>query len=95
MVEHKESLLVVFIISLLLGLAVAFHISEPKKRIVEKEEFISTIDSVWQTSPGQENTLQTDYHYYGRLSNGQVVKSNSNAFTIGDSVKYIYYHYKK
>jgi Tfp pilus assembly protein PilZ len=41
---------------------------------------------VWFTSPGQENTLQTDYRYYGKASNGQVIVSTDKAFHIGDSI---------
>lgn len=70
----------------------AFHSNQTK--IVEKEEVISIIDSVWFTSPGQENTLQTDYRYYGKASNGQVVISTGRAFSIGDSIVCIYYRYE-
>jgi len=92
--ENKEALFVSLILGLLGGLIAVSLADKPKKLAVTKEKFVSTIDSVWYTSPGQENTLQTDYHYYGRLSNGQVVKSNSRSFNIGDSVKYIYYRYE-
>ena len=65
-----------------------------KTKIIDKEEVISTIDSVWFTSPGQENTLQTDYRYYGKTSNDQVVVSPNRAFSIGDSIVCIYYRYE-
>jgi hypothetical protein len=91
---EKENLFAALVLGLLGGLIAISLISKPKKLAFTKEKFVSTIDSVWYTSPGQENTLQTDYHYYGRLSNDQVVKSNSRPFNIGDSVKYIYYRYE-
>jgi hypothetical protein len=91
---EKENLFAVLVFGLLGGLIAVSLINKPKKIAVTKEKFVSTIDSVWYTSPGQENTLQTDYHYYGRLSNDQVVKSNSKPFNIGDSITCIYYRYE-
>jgi hypothetical protein len=61
---------------------------------VVQEKVVSTIDSVWLTSPGQENTLQTDYRYYGKASNGQVIVSTDKAFHIGDSIVCIYHRYE-
>ena len=69
-------------------------IFDSKITVIDKEETISTIDSVWFTSPGQENTLQTDYRYYGKASNGQVIVSTGRAFHIGDSIVCIYYRYE-
>lgn len=63
-------------------------------KLVEEETIPATIDSVWFTSPGQENTLQTDYRYYGKASNGQVIVSTNKAFHVGDSIWCIYYRYE-
>jgi hypothetical protein len=78
---------------LLIYLAI-HNIIKPSVKLIEKKEIISTIDSVWFTSPGQENTLQTDYHYYGKASNGQVIVSTDKSFHIGDSIVCIYYRYE-
>ena len=78
---------------LLIYLAI-HNIIKPSVKLIEKKEIISTIDSVWFTSPGQENTLQTDYHYYGKASNGQVIVSTDKSFHIGDSIVCIYYCYE-
>jgi len=78
---------------LLIYLAI-HNIIKPSVKLIEKKEIISTIDSVWFTSPGQENTLQTDYHYYGKASNGQVIVSTDKTFHIGDSIVCIYYRYE-
>jgi len=61
---------------------------------IETKTISSAIDSVWFTSPGQENTLQTDYRYYAKTENGQVVVSTDRAFSIGDSIVCIYYRYE-
>ena len=70
----------------------AFHPNTTK--VIEKQEIVSTIDSVWFTSPGQENTLQTDYRYYGKASNGQIIVSTDKAFHVGDLIVCIYYRYE-
>lgn len=70
----------------------AFHSNTTK--VIDKEEVISTIDSVWFTSPGQENTLQTDYRYYGKALNGQIIVSTDKAFHVGDTIVCIYYRYE-
>jgi hypothetical protein len=62
--------------------------------VVVKTKSMSTIDSIWFTTPGQENTMQTDFRYYGKLKNGQVIVSNSKPFNIGDSITCIYYRYE-
>ena len=61
---------------------------------IETKTISSVIDSVWFTSPGQENTLQTDYRYYAKTANGQVVVSTDRAFLIGDSIMCIYHRYE-
>jgi len=61
---------------------------------IETKTISSVIDSVWFTSPGQENTLQTDYRYYAKTANDQVVVSTDRAFSIGDSIMCIYHRYE-
>ena len=61
---------------------------------IKTKTISSVIDSVWFTSPGQENTLQTDYRYYAKTANGQVVVSTDRAFSIGDSIMCIYHRYE-
>ena len=91
----KEDLFAILVFGLLGGGIISLIVSEPKKLVVTKEEFVSTIDSVWYTTPGQENTLQTDFRYYGRTKNGQVVVSTSKHFDIGDTIECIYQRYEK
>ena len=90
---NKYNILVIVCLMLLIFLAI-HNIIKPSVKLIEKKEIISTIDSVWFTSPGQENTLQTDYRYYGKASNGQVIFSTDKTFHIGDSIVCIYYRYE-
>ena len=90
---NKYNILVIVCLMLLIFLAI-HNITKPSVKLIEKKEIISTIDSVWFTSPGQENTLQTDYHYYGKASNGQIIVSTDKTFHIGDSIVCIYYRYE-
>jgi len=92
---NKEGIIGVgaFLALLILGFFIT-NIVPNKTRIIDKEKIISTIDSVWSTSPGQENTLQTDYRYYGKTLNDQVVVSTGKAFHIGDTIVCIYYRYE-
>ena len=92
---NKEGIIGVgaFLVLLILGFFIT-NIVPNKTRIIDKEKIISTIDSVWSTSPGQENTLQTDYRYYGKTLNDQVVVSTGKAFHIGDTIVCIYYRYE-
>jgi hypothetical protein len=76
---EKENAFAALLFGLLGGLIIIFALNEPKNVVVSKEKFVSTIDSVWCTSPGQESTLQTDYRYYGKASNGQVIISTDKA----------------
>ena len=93
--KTSENLFAALIFGLLGGLIFAFVRNESKNVVVSKEKVVSTIDSVWFTSPGQENTLQTDYRYYGKASNGQVIVSTDKAFHTGDSIVCVYYRYEK
>lgn len=93
--KTSENLFAALIFGLLGGLIFAFVRNESKKVVVSKEKVVSTIDSVWLTSPGQENTLQTDYRYYGKALNGQVIVSTDKAFHIGDSIVCVYHRYEK
>ena len=86
--------IVVIVVLVFLGSFFIILSDKATKFLVTKEEYVATVDSVWSTGPGQENTLQTEYHYYGKLTNGQIIKSNSKAFQIGDSIQYIYYRYE-
>jgi len=92
---NKEGIIGVgtFLALLILGFFVTDLVPD-ETRIIDKEKIISTIDSVWFTSPGQENTLQTDYRYYGKASNGQIIVSTDKTFHIGDSIVCIYYRYE-
>jgi hypothetical protein len=86
--------IVTIIVLYLVFFLILIFTNKENESLVIKEEHVATIDSVWFTSPGQENTLQTDYHYYGRLTNGQVIKSSDKSFQIGDSIRYIYHRYE-
>jgi hypothetical protein len=86
--------IVTIIVLYLVFFLILIFTNKENESLVIKEEHIATIDSVWFTSPGQENTLQTDYHYYGRLTNDQIIRSSDKAFQIGDSIQYIYYRYE-
>jgi hypothetical protein len=86
--------IVTIIVLYLVFFLILIFTNKENESLVIKEEHVAIVDSVWFTSPGQENTLQTDYHYYGRLTNGQVIKSSDKAFQIGDSIQYIYYRYE-
>jgi hypothetical protein len=91
---EKENAFAALLFGLLGGLIIIFAVNEPKNVVVSSEQLVSTIDSVWCTSPGQENTLQTDYRYYGKASNGQVIVSTDKTFHIGDSIVCVYHRYE-
>ena len=89
---------VLIALAILIGLFTWIHNASTniyKTEVIQEEKTISIIDSVWYTSPGQENTLQTDYRYYGKALNGQVIVSTDKAFHIGDSIVCVYHRYEK
>ncbi len=92
---EKENLFAVLFFGLLGGLIMIFisNLSETDV-IVTTEKTQTVIDSTWYTTPGQENTMQTDFRYYGRTKNGQVVVSTSKHFDIGDTIECIYHRYE-
>ena len=52
------------------------------------------IDSIWVKKPGEINTMQTDYRYFARLTNGKEIMVNS--FTkVGDTVHFVFYNLEK
>lgn len=93
---EKENLFAALFLGLLGGLIMIFisNLSETDV-VVTTEKTQTFVDSIWYTTPGQENTLQTDFRYYGRTKNGQVVVSTSKPFIIGDSITCICYRYEK
>ena len=93
--KNKEELLLVTMFGLVIGLIVVFISNRSKQNMVVITETTQTvIDSIWYTTPGQENTLQTDFRYYGRTKSGQVAVSTSRPFSIGDTIECIYHRYE-
>jgi hypothetical protein len=61
---------------------------------IETKITYSVIDSVWTKKPGEINTMQTDFLYFGRTEDGIIHRSTSRKFNVGDSIQYIYYRYE-
>lgn len=61
---------------------------------IETKTKSSAIDSVWTKSPGEINTMQTDFVYFGRTEDGIIHSSIGTEFHVGDSIQYIYYRYE-
>jgi hypothetical protein len=61
---------------------------------IETKITYSVIDSVWTKKPGEINTMQTDFLYFGRTEDGIIHRSTSRKFNIGDSIQYIYHRYE-
>ena len=52
------------------------------------------VDSIWVKKPGEIHTMQTDYRYFARLTNGDEIIVNS--FTkVGDTVNFVFYNLEK
>ena len=83
----------IILVGIVFGISTLIKFSKIPAVVVEKTNS-TTIDSIWYTTPGQENTLQTDFRYYGRTKNGQVAVSTSKPFNIGDTIECIYYRYE-
>jgi len=93
----RDSIKALIVLNLLLVLGVYLqykYSNEKKLTLVNTTETWNTVDSTWFTKPGQEHSLQTSYKYYGHLTDGSTITSNK-PIQIGDSIRYIYYHYKK
>lgn len=61
---------------------------------VETKITSSMIDSVWTKKPGEINSMQTDFIYFGRTEDGLVYQSTGREFHIGDSIQHIYHRYE-
>ena len=61
---------------------------------IETKITYSVIDSVWTKKPGEINTMQTDFLYFGRTEDGIIHRSTSRKFNVGDSIQYIYHRYE-
>jgi len=61
---------------------------------IETKITYSVIDSVWTKKPGEINTMQTDFLYFGRTEDGIIHSSIGTEFHVGDSIQYIYYRYE-
>lgn len=61
---------------------------------IETKTTYTMIDSVWTKKPGEINTMQTDFLYFGRTEDGIIHRSTSRKFNVGDSIQYIYHRYE-
>lgn len=64
------------------------------RKPIETKITTSVIDSVWTKKPGEINTMQTDFIYYGRTKDGKIHRSIGTEFHVGDSIQYIYHRYE-
>jgi hypothetical protein len=85
--ENKEALFAALVLGLLGGLIAVFLADKPKNLVYEVTYF--TVDSTWYTTPGQENSMQTEYKYYARLNNGKIIRTSNKPFEIGDTAKVV------
>jgi hypothetical protein len=58
---------------------------DKSKMMVQKE----VIDSSWYKRPGEINTLQTDFWYFGKTNSGRIIKNNSRQYKVGDTINII------
>jgi hypothetical protein len=85
--ENKEALFAALVLGLLGGLIAVFLADKPKNLVYEVTYF--TVDSAWYTTPGQENSMQTECKYYARLNNGKIIRTSNKPFEIGDTAKVV------
>jgi hypothetical protein len=85
--ENKEALFAALVLGILGGLIAVFLADKPKNLVYEVTYL--TVDSTWYTTPGQENSMQTECKYYARLNNGKIIRTSNKPFEIGDTAKVV------
>ena len=78
---------IVFVVLLFIGWIVAAYVAlrtSNKKTVVTNWTY-EVIDSVWYLSPGELNSLQTDYLYYAKTTSGFKFKT-TRLMSVGDSM---------
>lgn len=74
--------------------ALTFASCQNNTRVKSVDTETLIIDSIWVKKPGEINTMQTDYRYFARLTNGKEIMVNS--FTkVGDTVHFVFYNLEK
>jgi hypothetical protein len=78
-----------YLIILFIGIKVVFFFKKPTPKNLVYEVTYLTVDSTWYTTPGQENSMQTECKYYARLNNGKVIRTSNKPFEIGDTAQVV------
>ena len=74
---------------LLISLAVFIIGCDNKNNHVNQEVTKEVIDSCWYVGPGQINTLQNDFYYFGKTNSGRIVKNTGRHYTVGDTISIV------
>lgn len=81
-------------IVMMVFVALTFASCQNNTRVKSVDTETLIIDSIWVKKPGEINTMQTDYRYFARLTNGKEIMVNS--FTkVGDTVHFVFYNLEK
>ena len=78
-----------FLILFVLVLQGVMFLKKPTPKNLVYEVTYLTVDSAWYTTPGQENSMQTECKYYARLNNGKIIRTSNKPFEIGDTAKVV------
>ena len=79
---------------MMIFVALTFTSCQNNTRVKSVDTETLIIDSIWVKKPGEINTMQTDYRYFARLTNGKEIMVNS--FTkVGDTVHFVFYNLEK
>ena len=62
----------------------------PQPQPTKTIRMTSTIDSVWEKKPGEENTLQLETIYFGKTKDSIVHRRKRVPFIKGEKVEYIF-----
>lgn len=72
------------------GIIVSLIFALPQPQTIKTIRITSTIDSVWEKKPGEENTLQLETVYFGKTKDSTIHKRKRVPFVKGEKVEYIF-----
>ena len=72
------------------GIIVSLIFALPQPQTIKTIRITSTIDSVWEKKPGEENTLQLETVYFGKTKDSTIHKRKRVPFIKGEKVEYIF-----
>ena len=87
---NNENKKVSLAVMLGLGIMVFLIFTLPQPQTIKTIRMTSTIDSVWEKKPGEENTLQLETIYFGKTKDSIVHRRKRVPFIKGEKVEYIF-----